>query len=203
MADTKRQSGRRDTAVSEMLETMLDHPITVDEYHRMVETGRLREGDRVELLNGRLIAVPPPSPPHSGSNNALFAVFVRALGDRAHVGSQSPVILDDWSEPEPDLVVSRPDPNQYMTRHPRPADVFFIVEVSRSTLSFDRSEKLEAYARSEIPEVWIVDLVHRRLETYAEPTGGTYTVRNEHGRDDRVAPRAFPKDAIAVASFMP
>jgi Uma2 family endonuclease len=189
--------------MSEMLNKLSDHPITVDEYHRMVETGLLREDDRVELLNGRLIDVPPPSPPHSGSNNALLATFIRALGDRAYVGGQSPVVLDDWSEPEPDVVVARPDRERYMTRHPRPADVFFIVEVSRTTLWFDRGEKLETYARSGVPEVWIVDLVHHRLETYAEPAGDRYAVRSVYGRNDRVAPRAFPDDAIAVASFMP
>ena len=189
--------------MSEMLNKQPDHRITVDEYHRMVETGLLREDDRVELLNGRLIDVPPTSPSHSGSNNALLAIFIRALGDRVHVGGQSPVILDDWSEPEPDVTVSRPEPGRYMTRHPRPADVLFLVEVSRSTLSFDRGEKLEAYARSGIPEVWIVDLVHHRLETYAEPAGKRYTVRITYGRDDRVAPRAFPADAIPVAAFMP
>jgi Uma2 family endonuclease len=189
--------------MSEMLNKLSDHPITVDEYHRMVETGLLREDDRVELLNGRLIDVPPASPPHSGSNNALLAIFIRALGDRAHVGGQSPVTLDDRSEPEPDVVVSRPHSGRYMTRHPRPPDVFFVVEVSRTTLAFDRGEKLEAYARSGIPEVWIVDLVHHRLETYAEPAGNRYAVRTVYGRHDLVAPRAFPADTIAVASFMP
>ncbi|HEY0394960.1 MAG TPA: Uma2 family endonuclease [Candidatus Elarobacter sp.] len=186
-----------------MLNTRSDHPITVDEYHRMVETGRLREGDRVELLNGRLIAVPPTSPPHAGSSSALLALFFRNFGDRAHIGSQSPVVLDDWSEPEPDVVVSRTEPGRYMTRHPTPADVLLVVEVSRSTLRFDRGEKLAAYARCAIAEVWIVDLVHHRLETYAEPAGETYRVRSVYGRADRVSARAFPADSIAIADFMP
>jgi Uma2 family endonuclease len=90
-----------------------------------------------------------------------------------------------------------------MTRHPTPADVLLVAEVSRSTLRFDRGEKLAAYARCGIREVWIVDLVHHRLETYAEPAEEAYGVRSVYGRADRVAPRAFPADAVAVADFMP
>jgi Uma2 family endonuclease len=186
-----------------MQQLRIEDRITVDDFHRMAETGRLRDDERVELLNGRLITVPTPSPPHAGSTNALFAVLLRALGDRAHIGSQSPVVLDEWSEPHPDIVVSRPNADRYMTRHPTPADVLLLAEVSRSALRFDRGEKLAAYARCAIREVWIVDLVRFRLETFSEPAGERYAVRNVYARQDTVAPRAFPDDRIAVASFMP
>jgi Uma2 family endonuclease len=177
--------------------------ITVEEFHRMWDVGIFRDEERVELLDGELIAMPPPSPPHAGSTDRIFSLFVRRFGDRAEVGSQRPVLLDDYSEPQPDVVLSRLCGDAYYTRHPNVDDVLLVVEVSLSSLGHDRGRKLRAYARTGIAEVWIVDLVHRRVETYADLRDGAYRVTRVANPGDSVAPGAFPGDAIPVASFLP
>jgi Uma2 family endonuclease len=189
-----------DTLVSAMLD--VTHRITVDEYHEMVERGILREDDRVELLDGRLIPVPSPSPPHSGTVNLLMAIFVRRFDGRATVMVQQPVILDNYSEPQPDLLLARRRDDAYRTAHPVPRDVLLAVEVSRSTLRFDRGEKLRAYARTGIAEVWIVDLIHGIVETYAGPRAGEYVRMRTLTPSDVAAAEAFPHDAIPVREFL-
>lgn len=178
-------------------------PITVDEYHRMAEAGIFRDDERVELLDGVVIRVPPPSPPHSDATDRIGELFYERFRERARVGIQRPVLLDDLSEPEPDVVLLRRRDEGYRDRHPGPDDVLLAVEVSRSSLAFDHRKKLRAYARAGIAEVWIVDLVHRRVEACAEPRDGRYAVTRIAKPGDQLAPRAFPDDAMPVASFLP
>ncbi|MEA2665696.1 MAG: hypothetical protein QOI11_2640 [Candidatus Eremiobacteraeota bacterium] len=177
--------------------------ITVEEFHRMWDAGIFRDDERVELLDGELIAVPPPSPPHAGSTDRIFSIFVRRFGDRTEVGSQRPVLLDDYSEPQPDIVLSRLCGDEYYTRHPNPNDVLLVVEVALSSLRHDRGRKLRAYARTGIAEVWIVNLVHRCVEVYAGLRDGAYGVTHITNPGDGVAPSAFPDDTIPVDSFLP
>jgi Uma2 family endonuclease len=178
-------------------------PITVDEYHRMLEAGILYEREPVELLDGQLIAVPPEGPLHSSVVSDLMHDFVLRFGSRAIVRAGNPVTLPPVSEPQPDLALVRRRGTGYSEAHPEPEDVLLVVEVSHSSLRYDRREKLAAYARAGILEVWIVDLVHRAVEVYSEPAEAGYGITRVAGRDDTLAPRAFPDDAIPVASFLP
>jgi Uma2 family endonuclease len=177
--------------------------ITVDEFHRMWDAGIFDDGERIELLDGELIWMPPPSPPHSESTDRIVDMFYERFRKRARIGTQRPILLDGYSEPQPDIVLSRDRGDEYYTRHPGPGDVLLVVEVSLSSLRHDRGRKLHAYARSGIAEVWIVDLVHRRVEVYAELRDGAYAVTRIANPGDSVAPSAFPADAIPVASFLP
>ena len=169
----------------------------------MWDAGVFRDDERIELLDGELISVPPPSPPHSESTDRVASIFYRRFGERARVGSQRPVMLDDYSEPEPDIVLIQNRGDEYYTRHPGPGDVLLVVEVSLSSLGHDRGKKLRAYARTGIVEVWIVDLVHRRVEVYTDLRDGAYAVTRIANPGDSVAPGAFPEDAIPVTSFLP
>lgn len=178
-------------------------PITVDEYHRMLEVGILREKEPVELLDGQLIAMPPQGPAHASAFSALVALFVRTFGDRALVRPGNPVELSAISEPEPDVALVRHTEDRYSAAHPKPEDVLLLVEVSHSSLAYDRRQKLSAYARAGITEYWVVDLVHRRIDMFAEPHDDRYAVHRVARPGDSIAPRAFPNDAIAVASFLP
>ena len=178
-------------------------PITVDEYHRMLEAGILYEGEPVELLDGQLIAMPPEGPLHTSVIAALNAELVLRFVNRAIVRPGNPVTLPPVSEPQPDFTLVPVRSDWYREAHPGPDDVFLLVEVSYSTLRYDRRDKLAAYARAGIAEVWIVNLVDRQVEVFAEPGNTGYRNSRVLGRDDSIAPRAFPDDAIPVAAFLP
>jgi Uma2 family endonuclease len=178
-------------------------PITVDEYHRMLEVGILYEKEPVELLDGQLIAMPPQGPAHASTFSTVVALFVRTFGDRALVRPGNPVELSRISEPEPDVALVRQREDLYSAAHPKPEDVLLLVEVSNTSLAYDRRQKLSAYARAGITEYWVVDLVHRRVEMFAEPRGDRYATHRVARPGHSIAPRAFPNDAIMVASFLP
>ena len=123
------------------------HRFTVAEYHRMGETGVLKPGTRVELLDGRIIDMSPIGPLHGGSVNRLIRLFSRLSAGRWLVSAQNPVYLDEAFEPQPDLTLLKPVEDDYTSRHPRPEDVDLVIEVADVSLDFDRNEKLPAYGR--------------------------------------------------------
>jgi Uma2 family endonuclease len=178
-------------------------PITVGQYHRMLKVGIIAAHEPVELLDGQLIAMPPESPLHGSAVMALTEILIQRFAGRAMVRPGNPMKLDKTSEPQPDLTLVHRRDDWYKSAHPGPADVFLVVEVSLSSLAYDRGQKLRAYARNGVPELWIVDLVHRRVEVHAEPHDLGYASSVIVERDGTVAPRTFPDDAIAVASFLP
>jgi Uma2 family endonuclease len=124
---------------------------TVDEYHRMVDAGILREDDRVELLDGEIVEMTPIGPHHAGCVNRLNRLLIEALGRRGVVTPQNPFLLDERSEPQPDLCVAKPRPDDYASGHPRPADLLLVIEVSDSSLTYDRNRKARAIRRPASP----------------------------------------------------
>ena len=141
---------------------------TRDEYYRMGDAG-LFVDKRVELLDGEIITVPPQNPSHAGVLTLVPSVLMRVLGASVAIRIQLPIILDDWSEPEPDIAVCQPDPDSYMSAHPKADQVILLIEVAGSSLSYDRGQKTVAYARSGISEYWILNLVDRKIEMFSDP----------------------------------
>lgn len=184
-------------------ETARTGPITVAEYHRMGELGIIGPDERVELLDGKLIPMPPIGPEHGYTVETLNERLVRLFAGRAWVRVQLPVALDDYSEPQPDFALRRRPPSDTLPAHPTAAETLLAVEVSLSSLAFDRGTKLRAYARRGIREYWIVDLVHDRVEVYREPRGERYTEHRTVRRGESVAPAEFPDDPIAVDDILP
>lgn len=179
--------------------TALIRQFTVDEYHRLAELGVLHSDERVELLNGQIITMLPIGPFHGGSVKRLVNAFERLSRDRWITSVQDPVRLDEHDEPQPDLMLLRPDPNFYTERHPGPNDVYLLLEVSDSTLLLDRQDKLPVYARAGIPEVWIVNLPERLIEAYSVPVNGAYSHCRKVSAGETVAPAAFPDAVIDPA----
>lgn len=142
---------------------------TVDEYHRMIETGILTESDRVELLDGWILQMSPIGPPHATAVNLVASALQSVLPSAWFVRSQSPITLET-SEPEPDIVVVRGRIRDYLSHHPHAADVALIVEVADTSLSFDRLQKRQQYAAAGIAQFWIVNLIDRSLEVFRDPT---------------------------------
>ena len=174
--------------------------LTVDEYHRMGEAGILTEDDRVELIEGELIAMAPTGSGHVAASNALNRLLVLAVGDRGIVSVQNPVRLTRRSEPQPDFAVLRPGID-YRTMLPRPEDTLLVVEVAASSLDYDRTVKLALYARSGIPEVWIVNMAAGEVEAYRSPVGDGYTSMTRVGRGSTLTIVALPEVRIAVADI--
>jgi Uma2 family endonuclease len=168
------------------------HPITVQEYLRMGETGVLDPGSRLELIEGELFDMPPIGPLHSSRVKRLIRIFSQALGDRAIVSVQDPVLLGDFSVPQPDLALLRWREDFYERAHPRPADVLVLVEVADTTLAYDRDRKLPLYARFAVPEVWLVDVLGNHLDVHRDPADGTYTTRFRVQDLSRVGVAALP-----------
>jgi Uma2 family endonuclease len=177
-------------------------PITAAEYYRMGEVGILGPDERVELLNGRIITMPPIGPRHAQTVRSLTRIFERLLGDRAVVSAQQPLDLDPASQPQPDLLLARLPAETYSRAHPVPADSPLVVEVSETTLRHDAGEKLQAYARAAVAEYWIVDLVHGRIAMYTDPDGEGYGTQRTAVRGESISPRAFPDVSIAVDDIL-
>lgn len=175
---------------------------TVDEYHRMADAGILTEDDRVELIDGQVVRMSPIKSRHASCVDRLTALFTRRLRDRAIVRVQNPIILGRHSEPQPDVVILRPRPDYYATRHPGPADVLLLIEVGDATREYDREIKLPLYARAGISEVWLVDLRDEVLSAYRGPALKSYRNRIDFGRGSRLPAIAFPRVAIRVNDIL-
>jgi len=156
---------------------------TVDDYHRMVETGVLTGNDRVELLEGQVIEMNPQLPPHAATTQRAFRYLDRLLETVAYVRMQLPVMLKPKSEPEPDIAVVRIDANEYGDRHPTPEDIFLIIEVADSKLLGDRQQKALIYAKAGIADYWILDVNAKQVYVFREPT-----------------PEGYQQEAIVVAN---
>lgn len=145
---------------------------TRDEYDRLVAAGALRAESRVQLVQGEIVEMTPQSAAHAVAVELAQGALQAALGSRHFVRVQLPLALGEDSEPEPDLAVVAGPPRTRTSRHPTTA--LLVVEVADTTLDFDRTRKLEIYARSQIPEFWILNLVDGVLEVYRDPQGSTY-----------------------------
>ena len=177
-------------------------PITVDEYHRMGDAGILTEDDRVELIEGELVAMAPIGSDHSGTVNALNHLLVMAVHGRAVVAVQNPVILDDRSEPQPDFAVLRYRDDHYRRATPRAEDVVLIVEIANSSLNYDRAVKRPLYARRGIPEYWIVNLSGQDVEVCRTPVGDRYDTITRAVRGDVLEPALLPGVTISVDALL-
>ena len=171
---------------------------TVAEYYAMAEAGVLAYDERVELLDGDVIAMPPIGDWHASRVKRLNNSMLTPVRGRAIVSVQDPVRLGDNSEPEPDVMLLRWHDDFYEGGHPGPADVLLLIEVSDTTVDYDRNEKLSAYAAAGIPEVWIASRQDRRIESYADPAGDEYATVRHYGAGERIAPRAFPDVMLDV-----
>ena len=174
---------------------------TVDEYHRMIAAGILTPHDRVELLDGQIIEMVPQEPPHASTTSSFGNDLVMLFAGKAWVRQQLPITIAPNSEPEPDIAVVKIDPKRYRDRHPTPTDVYLLIEVADSTLNYDRTRKVKAYARAKIPEYWIVDVNQRQLLVFREPQADTYQVEQVLGVTAAIAPLSFPDVTVQLADL--
>jgi Uma2 family endonuclease len=169
---------------------------SVDDYLRMGETGILGEDDRVELIDGEILAMPPIGTPHTGAVKRIANLFARRLGERVVLSVQDPIRIGDFSLPQPDIALLRPREDFYAGAYPVPEDILLLVEVVESSVRYDREKKLPPYAAAGIAECWLVDIPARKLMLYREPSADGYRAVAEAADLGRVTPAALPECAI-------
>lgn len=173
------------------------------EYSHAAELGLFGPGERLELLDGEIFRKMTHRPPHAVVVGQAADLLTVVFGSGHHVRSQLPLVLNEWSEPEPDAVVAPGARRDYVAAHPRAADVPLVVEVADTTLRFDRTRKRSAYARSGVPEYWIINLVHRQVEVYRDPAGTRYRSVTVYSESEAVSPQAVPGASIPVSELLP
>ena len=177
--------------------------ISVDEYYAMAEAGILGRDERVELIDGEIVVLAPIGNPHeartAASNRLLAPLFIE---ERAVLRVQGHVRLDGNNRPEPDLALLRWRDDLYGSRSPAPEDILLLIEVSDSSLSYDRDVKLALYARFGITEVWIENIPDRVIEAYANPVDGQYTESRIYRPGETIAPSAFPDISLPVSELI-
>jgi Uma2 family endonuclease len=167
----------------------------------MIDAGIFGPNDRLELLDGEVIDMSPQKSRHATAVTLVGEFMKVVFKQNATVRLQLPFLLDDNSEPEPDVAVVPGNPRDYRDAHPSRA--LLIVEVSDTTLAYDSGRKLAAYARAGIPEYWIVDLTGETLEVYRDPIKGTYAEQLSLQADQRAQPLAAGHVTLTVKDMLP
>ena len=175
---------------------------TADEYQRMGQVGILSEDDRVELIDGEVLAMTPIGARHAACVDSATRAMVIGAGDSAIVRVQSSVRLNLYTEPEPDVVLLRPRADFYASRHPGPADILLIIEIADSSIEYDEDVKTQIYAESGVPEYWVADLHANLAWCYSAPHEGTYRNRQQFRRGQTIAPQMLPQCPVAVDQLL-
>lgn len=170
--------------------------ISVKEYDRMIEHGILTSEDKVELLNGVIIKKMAKGKRHALLNDAFADLLKEKLGTKAYVRSQNPVVLDDFSEPEPDIALVKPPRTKYLEKHPNAEDILLIVEISDSTLGRDRFAKGLAYAKAGISQYLVFNVQDETIEDYRQPNADGYQFKNTLHKGDLLTLVALPEIEI-------
>jgi Uma2 family endonuclease len=186
-----------------MAVTLRRHRFTLDQYHRMGETGILGEDARVELIEGEIIEMSPIGSLHAGTVARIQHLFSRRLGDRAIVWSQNPLLLVGLqSEPQPDVMLLAPRADFYTTGLPEPPAVRLLVEVADSSLLYDGRTKFPLYARAGVAEAWLVDLDGGRTEIHRGPAGARYREVRVPRAGEPFGPAAFPELTVTLRDLL-
>jgi Uma2 family endonuclease len=177
--------------------------LTVEEYHRMAEAGIFHPEERVELIAGQLIKMSAKGRAHESAITRTIELLVSLTNQvQMMVRVQSPIVLNDHSEPEPDFTLVRVNPLYYADHHPTPADVYLVIEIADSSFSYDRETKAKLYAQSGIADYWVLDVNNRQLHVLREPGEEGYQSEVILTADESVSPLEFPAIAIAVSQML-
>jgi Uma2 family endonuclease len=175
---------------------------TVKEFHRMVETGILEEGSPYELLNGEIIHMATIGSKHAAKVNRISAHLNKILEQVHIVAVQNPIELGAFSQPEPDIAILRWQDDFYESGHPTAQDIYLLIEVSDTTLDYDRTTKLPIYAEAGIAEYWIVNLPDNQIEVYRNPSGNAYQSIQTFTKDQNLTIELLPEITIAVNDIL-
>ena len=176
---------------------------TVAEYHLMGEAGILQSEERVELIEGDIQKMSPKGIKHSSSTTRSGNCFRKHLGERAYIRLQEPIVIDERSEPEPDVALVVPNEKDYADHHPTPQEVLLLLEIADTTLAKDRLIKARLYAQAGIIQYCILNLNARELEDYRDPDEQGYRTKHTYKSGESFTLVAFPETGIAVSELLP
>jgi Uma2 family endonuclease len=176
-------------------------PWTREDYERMVERGSFEPGDRFELVEGIVYDMAPQNSLHAAVVGRLTKILVSIYAADCCVRVQTPLALGTSSLPEPDFAIVPGDDFDYLQAHPTTA--LLVIEVADSSVYHDRERKGRLYARCELQELWIINLIDQTLEVYREPAQGSYRSRTVLRSPDTISPLSRPEAVIAVGDILP
>jgi Uma2 family endonuclease len=185
-----------------MIVAARSHRFSTTEYHALGTAGILAADDRVELIQGELVDMSPIGSRHAGMVNRLTQILSQMLSGRAVVSVQNPIVLDDFSEPQPDLALLRPRDDFYAEALPTSADVLLVVEVADSSLEYDRAVKIPLYGRAGLPEAWLFDLVQPGIDVHRGPSSSGYREIRRARSGETLSPLAFPGLELSVSTLL-
>ncbi|MCJ8278911.1 MAG: Uma2 family endonuclease [Rivularia sp. ALOHA_DT_140] len=176
---------------------------TVEEYHRMAEAGIFDEDERVELLEGKIIYKNKIGTVHRSAVGRINYLFQDLLENRAWISIKNPIQLDNYSEPEADIVVVKIDSLDYADHHPTPDEVYLVIEVADTTFKKDCEIKGKAYAAVGIIDYWVLDIINRQLHVFREPDENGYKSEVLFKENDIVSPLIFSDLNINILEMLP
>lgn len=177
------------------------HLFTIDDYHQMIKTGILKKQHQVELIEGEILEMSPIGSRHASIVDRLNRSLNRQVGDSAIVRVQSPVIMNDLSEPQPDITVVRYKEDFYEQEHPQVQDIFLIIEISDTTTVYDRDIKIPVYASAGIQVVWLFDLASQIVDVYTDPVFGRYNLIQRQNKNSVLLLPSLPTIRIDLSSI--
>ena len=180
---------------------LLRRKFTVEQFHKMAESGILNEDDRVELILGEIIEMAAIGIKHAACRRRLNSFLHQKLGNKVIISIQNSVVLNEFSELQPDVALLKPREDFYASAHPQPKDVFLIIEVADTTIKYDREVKIPLYAQEGVVEVWLIDINLECVEVFREPVNGSYQKVENFGRGDLVI-QAFENVNIDVDEIL-
>jgi len=175
--------------------------ITTAKYHALIRSGAFTEEDRLELIDGYLVQKMSIGSLHAGVVKALNFLLSRRIGDRAIVAVQDPISINEYSEPEPDVVIAKFREDFYKNAHPEPADVLLVIEVADTSLTYDRTAKIPLYAAAGIAESWLIDLSSHQVTVFSRPDGAAYLQSQVYGVGDSLQVPGFSDVQVTVAEL--
>ena len=178
---------------------------SVKEFYAMAKAGVFcEEDDRVELVDGDIVEMAAIGTYHAGCVICLTTLFTQQAGDRVFVSVQNPVQIDPLTVFQPDLAILLPRDDFYMNSHPTPKDVLLIIEVSDSTVDYDRNVKIPKYAQAGVPEVWQVNLAYGLIDTFSDldPATVKYRSTRRHLHEQSITPTQLPDVTLEVGDIL-
>lgn len=174
----------------------------VEDFRRMTEAGILPEESGWEIIDGYLIDKMSIGSKHASVVRRVSKLLEREFGNLTQVSGQNPVHIDEFNEPEPDIALLKPREDFYDESHPRPEDVLLLIEVSDSTIEFDREVKKKLYAQAEIIEFWLVNLKDDTIEIYSQPKNGNYRLARILEKGETIKSEAVENLVLQVEEIL-
>ncbi|MEM8641289.1 MAG: Uma2 family endonuclease [Cyanobacteria bacterium P01_G01_bin.54] len=179
----------------------LTRKFTTTQYHQMAQAGILTPDERIELIAGEIIPMSPIGLKHLAMVNRLANFLPLQLSGRAIVSVQNPIRLNDFSEPQPDLALLKPQTDFYASKLPEPNDCLLLLEVADSSLRSDQEVKAPLYAQNQIQDYWLIDVENNTVTIYRDPQAGVYQRQVMLQPKGTISPLVFPKLVLKYSNF--